>query len=94
MSQKSNRPPRSDMDRARDELMSLVHQCDVLQAEEAERNEWLKETIEFLGQRYSSLSKLDRAQLELIGRRFCAPVIGHGTARAGVEHEEAATQAA
>ncbi len=58
--------------------MSLVHRCGVLQANEEQQNEWLKETVEYMAGRYPALSKMERANLELVGRRFCAPVIAHG----------------
>jgi hypothetical protein len=73
-----NRHRRTDFDKARDELMSLVHQCNVLQADTEQQNAWLKETVEYMADRFPGLSKMELAQLELVGRRFCAPVIAHG----------------
>ncbi len=79
---------RTDFDKARDELMSLVHQCNVLQAETEQQNAWLKETVEYMADRYSGLSKMELAQLELVGRRFCAPVIAHGAESTALTQDE------
>lgn len=65
-------------DRARDELMSHVVRCDVLDAELEHRYEWLAETMDYMAERYPSLSELDLTKLEMIGKQFIKPAIPHG----------------
>lgn len=79
----------TDMDRARDELFSHIQRCAVLEAETDQRSEWMVDTIEFLAERYPSLSKSDLARLKEIGDRYCQPAIPHGDndARGGWEDE-------
>ncbi len=79
---------KTDFDKARDELMSLVHRCNVLQAEETQRNEWLKETVEYMAERFPGMSKMELAQLEIVGRRFCQPVIAHGADSTALNRDE------
>ena len=64
--------------KARDELMSHTVRCAVLDAEQADRVEWLEETIEYIAGRYPGLSDLELTQLEAIGRQYIKPVIAHG----------------
>lgn len=66
------------LDRARDELFSHIQRCDVLAATEEHQKEWLEETMEFMGERYPDLTKLQIAQLEAMGRRYIRPAIPHG----------------
>ena len=66
------------MDRARDELMSHVVRCDVLEARMEDRETWLKETMDYMAERYPQLSDLQLKQLEMIGRQFIKPAIPHG----------------
>lgn len=66
------------LDRARDELMSHVIRCDVLEAEHDHRREWLHETMDYMAERYPQLSDLQITQLEMIGRQFIKPPIPHG----------------
>ncbi len=66
------------LDRARDELMSHVIRCEVLEAEHDHRREWLDETMDYMAERYPDLSELQLAQLEMIGRQFIKPPIPHG----------------
>jgi hypothetical protein len=68
--------------------MSLIHRCGVLQAAEEERNAWLKETVEYMADRYPNLSRMQLAQLEIVGRRFCAPVIEHGAGHTAMTQNE------
>lgn len=73
--------------------MSLVHRCNVLEADESQQNEWLKETVEYMAERYPSLSKMELAQLELVGRRFCGPVIRHGADNTALTQDDASDEA-
>lgn len=79
---------RTDFDKARDELFSLVHRCDVLEAEQEQRHEWLKETVDYMRERYPSLSKMELVKLETVGRNFCSPVIAHGKGSTAVTRED------
>jgi hypothetical protein len=65
-------------DRARDEMMSHVIRCDVLDAEMEQRTEWLAETMEYMAERYPMLSDLELTKLEMIGKQFIKPPIPHG----------------
>jgi hypothetical protein len=88
------------MDKARDELMSHVVRCDVLEAGMDDRMEWLDDTMKFMAERYPQLGDLQLAQLEMVGRQFLRPPIPYGadhnaTNRGGRQApaDEAATQA-
>ncbi len=83
---------------ARDELMSHVQRCGVLDAEMEHRVEWLDETMDYMAGRYPMLSDLQLVQLEHIGRQYLRPAIAHGarynavvgrTPKAREEREEA-----
>jgi hypothetical protein len=79
------------MDEARNELFGHIHRCGVLRATEEQQVEWMAETIDFLGERYPSLSAEQKEELKEIGLRFCRPVIANNTA---TETEEAEATAA
>lgn len=64
--------------KARDEMMSHVVRCNVLQAEMDERLEWLDDTIDYMAERYPMLSDLQLALLETMGRQYLRPAIRHG----------------
>lgn len=69
---------RTEFDNARDELMSHVVRCQVLDATMEHRNEWLKDTMDFMAERYPGLSDLQIKKLEMVGRQFIQPPIPHG----------------
>jgi hypothetical protein len=69
---------KTTLDHARDELMSHVVRCRVLQARMADRLEWLGDTMNYMAERYPSLNELELTRLELIGRQFVKPAIPHG----------------
>lgn len=73
-----NNHRKTDLDHARDELMSHVVRCEVLNARMEDRHHWLDETMEYMRDRYPSLNDMQLAQLEMIGRQFIKPVIPHG----------------
>lgn len=73
-----NNHRKTDLDHARDELMSHVVRCEVLKARMEDRHTWLDETMEYMRDRYPSLNDMQLAQLEMIGRQFIKPVIPHG----------------
>lgn len=70
---------KTDLDKARDELMSHVVRCDVLDAAMEHRAEWLDDTMDYMADRWPSLSDLQLAQLEMMGREYLRPVIRHGS---------------
>ncbi|HEX6939006.1 MAG TPA: hypothetical protein VF158_06300 [Longimicrobiales bacterium] len=76
-------------DRARDELFSHIHRCDVIGATEEQQIEWMEDTLQFMAERYPGLSKSELDQLRTLGLRFCQPVIPHGNARSAKEQGEA-----
>ena len=77
------------LDRARDELFSHINRCGVLQAAEEDQRHWMKETIEYLGERYPDLTDADLSELHEIGNRFCRPAIQHGTGHSARSMEDA-----
>ena len=87
----------TDLDAARDELMSHVHRCGVLQATPEQQQEWLHDTMGYMADRYPALTPDELAELQAIGERFCQPVIPHGKGHtaltAGDDHSDADTMA-
>jgi hypothetical protein len=63
------------LDEARNELFSHIHRCGVLGASEEQQVEWMKDTVEFLSERYPALKEKELKELEGIGLRFCRPLI-------------------
>ena len=78
---------RTDLEVARDELMSHIHRCGVLKASREQQSEWLEDTMDFMAERYPSLSEDDLGELQQIGQRFCQPVISR-TSDAGPSEAE------
>jgi len=75
-------------DRARDELFSHINRCGVLQAADKDQEEWLEETMGYLGERYPDLSETDLRELYTVGLRFCRPAIAHGRVAANGQEPE------
>jgi hypothetical protein len=75
------------LDEARNELFSHIHRCGVLSASEDQQVEWMKDTVEFLSERYPSLKEKEIKELEGIGLRFCRPVIVNAPVAAEAEAE-------
>lgn len=69
---------KTTLDIARDELMSHVIRCDVLDARMTDRTDWLEETLEYMRDRYPTLSEIQLAKLEMMGKQFIKPAIPHG----------------
>jgi hypothetical protein len=69
---------KGDFDHARDELLSHIHRCGVLKASTEQQEQWLEETMQYMGERYDGLKKEELDELRQIGQRFCQPVIPHG----------------
>jgi hypothetical protein len=78
------------VDEARNELFSHINRCGVLRASEEQQVEWMRDTIEFMGERYPSLNKKQMEELEAIGLRFCRPVMAKPEAEAAETAESAA----
>ena len=72
---RSSRP--SALDEARDELFGHIHRCAVMKATRDQQVEWMKDTIEFLGERHPGLTDQQLDELRTIGLRFCSPVISY-----------------
>jgi len=64
-------------DRARDELFSHINRCGVLQAADDDQEQWLDETIDYLGERFPDLAEGDLRELRTLGLRFCRPAISN-----------------
>jgi hypothetical protein len=79
---------RTDIDVARDELMSHIHRCGVLKASTDQQEQWLNETIQYMGERYTELSEAELKELHEIGRRFCRPVIAHGPENTAIDSND------
>ena len=77
------------LDEARNELFSHIHRCGVLGASEDQQVEWMKDTVEFLSERYPSLKEKELKELEGIGLRVCRPGIATAPAAADAEAEVA-----
>jgi hypothetical protein len=82
----------SNVDEARNELFGHIHRCGVMRATREQQEEWMKDTVEFLGERYPALSPKDLEELGVIGMRFCSPVIANADAASASEEEAEAEQ--
>ncbi len=71
------------LDRARDELFSHINRCGVVSASETDQTEWMKDTIDYLAERYPTLGAHELRFLHAVGMRFCQPAIARGTATIG-----------
>jgi hypothetical protein len=67
----------SPYDKARDELLSHILHCGVLQAEAEQQKDWFDDTMEYMAERYVSLSDKDLASIRMLGERYCQPVKNH-----------------
>lgn len=61
--------------RARDELFSHIHRCGVLNANAADQDSWMTDTMEYLAERYPDLGEKELFHLKAVGLQFCKPVI-------------------
>ena len=73
------------MDEARNELFGHIHRCGVMQATREQQEEWMKDTIQFLGERHTALTERELKELAAIGMRFCSPVIANADAASASE---------
>lgn len=66
------------LERARDELFSHIRRCGVLEATGEQQEEWIRDTIGYMAERYPQLGRTELEELETLGRRYCKPIIPHG----------------
>jgi hypothetical protein len=82
---------KTDLDLARDDLMSHIHRCGVLKASPEHQTEWLEETVAYLGECHPALTAAEISELKAIGTRFCQPVIPHGKGNTALTVQPEAT---
>lgn len=80
---------KTQLDHARDELMSHVVRCEVLNARMQDRHAWLDDTMEYMRDRYPFLNEMEFTRLEMIGRQFIEPAIPHGKGNTARNRPEA-----
>lgn len=78
----------STMDQARDELFSHILRCGVLEAAPEHQKEWMDDTMQYLADRYPSLTTEEHAQVRVLGERFCQPVVRRAPAVSEAEPAE------
>ncbi len=76
---KEGKQDASVFDRARNELFSQIQHCGVLEANEEQRETWFRDTMEYMAKRYPGVTEEQLAELAELGRRYCQPVIEHGS---------------
>jgi len=62
-------------DQARDEMLSHIVRCGVLEALPEHQKEWFDDTMLYLAERFEGLSEEELGQLRQVGERFCQPVV-------------------
>lgn len=67
----------TSVDQARDELFSHILRCGVLDAAAEHQKEWMDDTMQYIGERYS-LTPEQLVQVRALGDRFCQPVVKRG----------------
>ena len=67
----------SPFDKARDELLSHIIHCGVLQAEPQHQKDWFDDTMEYIAERYATLSDDQLDTIRALGERYCRPVKRH-----------------
>ncbi len=67
----------SPFDRARDELLSHILHCGVLQAESDQQKDWFDDTMEYMAERYATLTDEQLASIRTLGEQYCRPVKRH-----------------
>ncbi|HET7275640.1 MAG TPA: hypothetical protein VFI91_10795 [Longimicrobiaceae bacterium] len=79
---------KSELEMARDELMSHIHRCGVLKATAEQQTEWIEDTVDYMGERFPGLSPEEVTELRNIGTRFCQPVIAHGKGNTAISQTD------
>ncbi len=67
----------SPFDKALDELLSHILHCGVLQAEPQHQKDWFDDTMEYMAERYATLSDDQLDTIRTLGERYCRPVKPH-----------------
>lgn len=65
----------SQFEQARDELFSHILRCGVLEAAEEHRGDWFDDTMDYLAERYDTLTAAELTELRTLGERYCRPVV-------------------
>ena len=63
---------------ARDELFSHILRCRVLEASAEHQKEWFNDTMEYLADRYETLTDDELGDVRRLGEQYCRPVIRNG----------------
>ncbi len=79
-------------DQARDELFSHILRCGVLEAAPEHQKEWMDDTMQYLGDRYSDLKPEELTQVRTLGERFCQPVVRRPSNAVEAEAQVEATE--
>lgn len=79
---------RRDFDDARDRLFVEIQRCGVLQAAEEDVDAWLDDTVDYLDERFPSLSVAQLRKLKRAGRNYVAPIIPHGKGKDARNRDE------
>ena len=69
---------RTELDSARDELMSHIQRCQVTRASREQQQEWMDDTMSYMVECFPKLTPEELDELHAIGMRFCQPVIPYG----------------
>jgi len=75
----------SPFDKARDELLSHILQCGVLEADPEQQKDWFDDTMEYMAERYTALSEDDLTAIRSVGEQYCRPVRRHTTEEVGAK---------
>jgi hypothetical protein len=67
--------PPSGFEQARDELFSHILRCGVLEANEDHQKDWFKDTMEYLADRYDTLTDDELSDVRRLGEQYCRPMI-------------------
>jgi len=62
-------------EQARDELFSHILRCGVLEAAPEHQKDWFDDTMDYLAERYESLTDEELGSLRVLGERYCQPII-------------------
>ncbi|MBW3569997.1 MAG: hypothetical protein KY467_02715 [Gemmatimonadetes bacterium] len=73
---------------ARNELFSQIHRCQVLKAATEQQDEWLRDTVQYLGEIFPALTDRELNELREIGARFCQPAIPHGKQHTAITRDQ------
>ena len=71
---------------ARDELFQQIMRCGVIGADATHQDEWFRDTMAYLGDRYHELSPTELADLRTLGDRFVQPPKAKSVEESGAEH--------